>query len=186
MKALLRLGALALLVAQPQAQPGTQDDAAALADFARRVEAYAELHRCIEGPEPAIRVSADAAGILYAIESLGNRIRRARGTARPGDVFTPAIGGMIRRMIRDASEGRFAELLAIVQEDAPVIPAATVNGRWPSDFFPTMPVQVLWALPPLPDELEYRFIGRDLVLRDRYADVIVDVLPDAIPPITVP
>ena len=37
--------------------------------------------------------------------------------------------------------------------------AAAVNGRWPIGApLPTMPPDVLEALPPLPPELEYRFV----------------------------
>ena len=40
---------------------------------------------------------------------------------------------------------------------------------------------VLWRLPTLPDEVEYRFIGRTLALVDVRASLIVDLLPDALP-----
>jgi hypothetical protein len=43
---------------------------------------------------------------------------------------------------------------------------------WPS---------ILCALPPLPDELQYRFAGRTLILWDVHADLIVDLLPGALP-----
>jgi hypothetical protein len=36
----------------------------------------------------------------------------------------------------------------------------------------------------LPEELEYRFINRDLVLYDGHANLIVDFVRDAIPPTT--
>jgi hypothetical protein len=36
------------------------------------------------------------------------------------------------------------------------------------------------ALPPLPPELQYRFVGRDLILWDIHSGLIVDFLPDAI------
>ena len=43
-----------------------------------------------------------------------------------------------------------------------------------------MPADVIVALPALPDVLQYRFVGRDLVLVDIEADLIVDVLPRAL------
>ena len=61
------------------------------------------------------------------------------------------------------------------------IPAAKVNGKWPGPAMTVMPVTVLCQLPPLPEELEYRFVNRALVLWDAHADVIVDVMPDALP-----
>jgi len=40
---------------------------------------------------------------------------------------------------------------------------------------------LLEALPPLPVELQYRFIGRDLLLVDVEADLVIDILPNALP-----
>ncbi len=39
---------------------------------------------------------------------------------------------------------------------------------------------VLDALPRLPHELQYRFVGRDLVLVDTHADLVVDILRNAV------
>jgi hypothetical protein len=36
---------------------------------------------------------------------------------------------------------------------------------------------LLDVLPRLPEELEYRFVGRDLILRDVKANLIVDFIP---------
>jgi hypothetical protein len=38
---------------------------------------------------------------------------------------------------------------------------------------------VLAVLPALPEEVQFRFVGSDLVLVDIGADLIIDVLPDA-------
>jgi hypothetical protein len=44
-----------------------------------------------------------------------------------------------------------------------------------------VPPQLIRALPQLPPELQYRIVGRALVLWDHHADLIVDVLPGAFP-----
>ena len=44
-----------------------------------------------------------------------------------------------------------------------------------------MPPLILERLQRLPDNLEYRFMGRDLILRDSKANLIIDVLKDAVP-----
>jgi hypothetical protein len=49
-----------------------------------------------------------------------------------------------------------------------------------------MPPRLLAKLPVLPSGLQYRFVDRDLVLWDSQADLVVDIIPDAIPPLTVP
>ena len=45
----------------------------------------------------------------------------------------------------------------------------------------TVPPLILVNLPRLPDGLEYRFMGRDLILRDRDANLIVDFVSGAVP-----
>jgi len=42
----------------------------------------------------------------------------------------------------------------------------------------SMPPSLLLNLPRLPKELEYRFVGRELVLREIPANLIVDAIPD--------
>ena len=44
----------------------------------------------------------------------------------------------------------------------------------------TMPPSLLAVLPTLPKELEYRIIGKYLILRDVDAALILDVIPDAV------
>jgi hypothetical protein len=39
----------------------------------------------------------------------------------------------------------------------------------------------LSKLPQLPQELAYRIVGRDLTLKDTKAELIVDLIPNAIP-----
>jgi len=45
----------------------------------------------------------------------------------------------------------------------------------------TMPADVLKVLPKLEEEIEYRFIGRHLILLDPHAHVVVDLVPNAMP-----
>jgi hypothetical protein len=40
---------------------------------------------------------------------------------------------------------------------------------------------LLRKLPDLPPELEYRIVGRSLILRDVKANLIVDILRDVVP-----
>src|SRR5262249_5758905 len=46
---------------------------------------------------------------------------------------------------------------------------------------PRMPPRLIEALPPLPKQLEYDFVGRTLVLRDVDADLVVDFMANALP-----
>ena len=58
-----------------------------------------------------------------------------------------------------------------------------VNGPYPQGLpVTTVPPQVLDALPRLPvKDLEYRFVGRRLVLLDTRADMVVDYVDNALP-----
>lgn len=57
-----------------------------------------------------------------------------------------------------------------------------VNGIYPDAIAETnFPPTLLQQLPILPDELGYRIAGRDLVLVDRRANLVVDLLHEAIP-----
>jgi hypothetical protein len=44
----------------------------------------------------------------------------------------------------------------------------------------TMSPKLLLLLPDLPKDLEFRFVGRHLILRDARANMIVDKIPHAI------
>lgn len=56
-----------------------------------------------------------------------------------------------------------------------------VHDAYPEWATQAMPMILLLKLPPLPDDIEYRMIGRDLLLLDLRAGLIIDVLPGAIP-----
>ena len=70
---------------------------------------------------------------------------------------------------------------SIMDENVKFIPLK-VNQRYP-DAIPltSMPPDVLKALPGLPEEMEYRFVGDQLVLLDPHAHLIADFIPDALP-----
>lgn len=165
---------------------GKGQDAEVLADFERRVQAYIDLHRRLEGPLPPLKVSSNPFEIQQARDALGEAIRRARAGAKQGDIFTPPIAAVFRLLVKDGCRARFDELLAIVNEEVehPIVPPR-VNERWSATApFCLMPPDVLNALPSLPEELEYRFLNRDLVLYDGHANLIVDFIKDAIPSTT--
>ena len=47
----------------------------------------------------------------------------------------------------------------------------------------TVPGKLLKVLPELPENLEYRILGRHLILRDVSANLVVDFVRDAVPTI---
>ncbi len=153
-------------------------DAGTLATFARQVNAYADLRTSLEPGLPPLRVTAIPGEIDEAENALGDRIRRARAAARRGDIFTPTIQKQIKKMLRaEADKGTLASLF----DDNPGAFRFTVNGTYPKHKpVSTVPPNLLLLLPPLPDGMEYRFVGRDLILRDMKANIILDEVHHAI------
>lgn len=157
-------------------------DDAALAEFSAAVDAYVALHRQLEGPVPTIATSSDPDEIRRAIEALGAKIRGSRRTARAGDIFTPAVARVMRGRIDAGCGGDVDAVYTSAHDEAPRLRRPVVNGHWPGAAMTFMPPNVLCQLPTLPEELEYRFVNRDLVLWDAHADVIVDVMSGALKP----
>jgi hypothetical protein len=177
------LFALAVTAAPAAAagQPPAPGDDAAVQELTRRVTAYAELHRQLEGPVPTVKVSPDPGEIRRAMDALGAKIRKARATAKRGDIFTPEIAALVKQRIATGCGGDYETVHETAHDEMGPLPPAVVNGKWPGTGMTVMPVNVLCQLPALPEELEYRFVNRDLVLWDVHADVIVDVLRGALP-----
>jgi len=157
---------------------------AALTDFQKRVNAYAELHKKLAKGTTQLRETSDPAKINQAEAALAAKVQTARSEAKQGDIFTPDVRPIFRRLLAPelkGPEGR--DTKAILEDDAPPESAIPfkVNATYPeSQPLPTVPAGVLASLPTLPDPLEYRIIGRHLLLLDTASDVIVDYLPNAI------
>jgi hypothetical protein len=167
---------LAAVGASLSFMPQPPADDAAIAELSSHVDAYVALHRQLEGPVPTIRSSDDTDEVRRAVEALGRKIRSARGDVKPGNTFTPAVAALIRARIESGCGGDFDAVHEAAQDELPRTPRAVVNGHWPGPAMTFMPPRVLCQLPPLPEELEYRFLNRDLVLWDAHADVVVDVM----------
>ena len=86
-----------------------------------------------------------------------------------------------RRILTSLTPEDIQAVLSDREEGDPPPPShLQVNARWPERMpFNFVPPQLIAALPPLPPELEYRIIGRSLVLWDHHANLIVDFLPGA-------
>jgi hypothetical protein len=164
-------------------QEQSHRDRALVADFSRRVSAYVELHRRLEGPVPTVQVSSDPDQVQRAMAALAGRIRAERSRARQGDFFTPDVARVFRRLIAAACGGNFERAYEMAVEENPQLRSwrPRVNGAYLEAPHAMVSPQILCALPELPEELQYRFWVRDLLLWDYHANVIVDVLPNAIP-----
>ena len=154
--------------------------------FLQRVDEYVAMHRQLEGPLPREVVTADPESLFASKRALSAAIRTMRADARQGDIFSPAVARYFRVLVADSLRaGGVQNLLASIEEENTVHTPAAVNVEYPAGrSISMMPPCVLAALPPLPAELQYRFVGRDLILWDVHAGLIVDFVPDAVPETT--
>jgi hypothetical protein len=149
-----------------------------VADFEARVWAYVVLREELARGLPALAPTDRPEEIRQAVRALAKRIRVARAANREGDIFTPAISDVFKRALLD--EVRPGTCAAIM-DDNPGELQARINRRYPEGKpLSTVPPQVLAALPALPDDLQYRFAGRHLILLDTRASVVLDRIPSAI------
>ena len=167
------------------AEFASNNDAALAAEFKARVAAYMDLRARAAGDVTPLESRVDPAEIRSAEAELASRIRDARPGARHGDILTPAIRTYFRELLAPELAGEHGDdVRARLQDDAPAPGAVAleVGALYPSGTpFPTTPIAILQALPPLPRGLEYRIVGRDLVLLDQPANVIVDYMRNALP-----
>lgn len=150
--------------------------------FKKEVMEYARLHdRAARKVGP---VTSEAAQKALAAALIAHRRE-----ARQGELFTPDVQPLFRRLIDEQLKGpdTLAAQKAVVEgnpghdEDSPQV-VVKVNAPYPRGAArSTVPPSLLITLPVLPDCLNYLFVGRTLILVDAAAQVIVDFLPAAAP-----
>jgi hypothetical protein len=176
---LLFLCELALYAQQP-----VNPDTLVVQDFESRVADYVKLHKQVEAKLPALKPTDSPAAIAQHQAELASAIRAARPRARPGEIFTPKISAEFHRLIGMTMRGRnAARIRASLRRAEPVRPRIAINGAYPMRAgvpLQSTPPTLLLNLPQLPAEVEYRIVGRSLVLLDVKANLIVDFMPGAL------
>ena len=164
--------------------PAVNPNAAVMAEFKARVEKYAELHKNLAKGAATQKEETHAAQINAQKTALVAKIQAARASAKHGDIFSPEMRPIFRRLLAPelkGEDGRDAK--AILRDDAPAAGTVPfkVNAKYPENQpKPTMPANLLLNLPRLPEPLEYRVVGQHLLLLDTAADLIVDYILNAI------
>jgi hypothetical protein len=153
-----------------------------LRQYSGAISAYTHTHRsAVQQLQPSLPCGGPEAIVLRRDE-LAGYIRAARPAAREGDIFTPSVAFVLRKRLQDALA------LMPMPEDEGWQPAEQTEGStlavnealpWQHGTHRYQPL--LSVLPALPEELEYRLFGNDLVLLDVEARIVVDVLREAVP-----
>lgn len=165
--------------------PSVNPDAAALAEFKMRVDEYADMHKELAKGDAKPQQTADPAKISATKKALAARVQATRVTAKPGDIFTPAVQPVFRRLLSPELKGEDGQdAKAILKDDAPApgtVPFK-VNAKYPeSQPLPSVPANLLLTLPALPAPLEYRIVGKHLLILDMAADLVVDYMLNVMP-----
>ena len=161
------------------------NDAAAFKRFTVCVDEYVKLRNTIEKQLPALKNKEELPEMIAAHQqALARKIREGRPNAKTGDIFSSDIREAFRHVIRSVfqyPQTAAARATRRQQDTVKEVPLQ-VNGIYPDAVAETtFPATLLQKLPTLPDELAYRIMGRDLVLVDSKANLVIDLLHEALP-----
>ena len=143
-----------------------RQDTAAIVAFQRSADSYTFLHRQVErklGP------GATDAQMFAALQD-------ARASAKAGDLFATEIAGVLRTRIASTLRASNCVIPEGPGEDLRV---PRINQEMATAV--SLPECLSGVLPRLPEELQYRSVGKTLVLFDAHVNLVIDVLPDAFP-----
>lgn len=152
---IIAIGVLGIVLGSGLATAQTVEERArVLRDFSQNVANYAERYQCLDPVHAPVLEPSPR-------------------------IFTLPVGMVFRQLIaealQDRAPGTSMEGVANWPQHHPVVLAP-----FPADELVDFPAVLANALPVLPAPLDYRLIGRDLVMRDIQSDVIIGVLRDAV------
>jgi hypothetical protein len=164
-----------------QLTPRELRDYRAVSYFLKAVDSYVLSHRVVEPVPPDVMCLPD--GTVAAIDALAaNPIAPPR--PREGDIFASDVADAFRDRIAGAIRHygiNVWDLVSDMNEEEVTAPRAEVGEPMPSGVGDDSIAWLTAALPVLPETLEFRLVGRDLVLFDVTDNVVVDTLRVAVP-----
>jgi hypothetical protein len=151
-------------------------------EFFDHVRAYIKIHDAANARVPSLKDTSDPKEIAAREKALADQIRIERAGARQGDVFSPSAAKAMGVAVAEDFRPRSLRDQKAILSEVPVKVPPAINTDYPTTLpLATMPPTLLLKLPTLPEDLEYRFLGRHLILRDIKANLIVDFIPDVVP-----
>jgi len=155
-------------------------------DFLAHVNAYVKLRSRLQGTLPKMKATNHPDQLDDHQKALAAKILAARSDAKPGDIFTKSISDEFRERIGQELLGQDArQARQTIRQGDPVEFQVHVNQIYPATLpNTTVPPTLLLKLPKLPRGIEYRIVGRAFALLDVESRMIIDYIPDALPPNT--
>jgi hypothetical protein len=163
-------------VVDPQSAP--------LQEFQTRLDRYLALRSSLSGKLKPLSSTPNAAELVSRQEALASAMKAARMHAKRSDLVPWPAAQLIATIVRDDFKRRNPTAKMGVFDEVPAVKGASlINRTYPADAaLPTAPPLLLMNLPRLPDNLQYRFVGRDVVLLDGDLQLVVDYIPNVLPP----
>jgi len=172
--------ALSLGLATPL-QERVNPTAEAIAAFQKRIQTYLDLRKDLTKKIPEVKETGDPAKISAREKALGQAIATAREGSKPGEIFGD-LSSFLREIVAQDWQSRSPADQKAALSELPMNLKLTVNEPYPTTLpLATVPANLLARLPKLPEELEYRLVDRQLILRDRDANIVIDVLSGTAP-----
>jgi hypothetical protein len=169
----------------PAKKPASQavnPQAAAQAEFQKRTEAYLELREELAKKLEPLSPTASASDLQARQQALAAALTTARANAKQGDMIPLAVQEQIRKTVLADFKGRARAATRATLAEVPQGALPGINKTYPEDSaLPTVPALLLAKLPGLPDNLQYRFFGRHVVLLDGDTEIVVDYVRNCLP-----
>ncbi len=179
---LLALAAITIVasIGQASAAPNSRNSKV-VNEFDSRAKSYLEWRDKTAGNTPSATNSPEK--LDGERQALANKLRTARAGAKQGEIFTPQIAQYFRKQIAATLDGDKGHAIRVTLRNAePVKGKIQINQSYPENVpLQSTPPTLLLNLPELPKGLEYRILGRELVLLDTDANIVVDYVPNALP-----
>jgi hypothetical protein len=150
--------------------------------FLTAVDAYVvEHHRLFEPLDEGMMCLPE--DTIARLNALADVPREERKPPREGEIFTPDVANLFRRLLAAKVFGGEDSLgdPRTEMEKWDVVAPIRVNEPPPWEVDNVVQLPLLKDLPLLPEELEYQLVGRDLVLIDVPSNLVVDVIRAALP-----
>jgi hypothetical protein len=182
---LLCVGISMASTSSPHAQVASAvpDEADAIQQFEAAIAEYVAMRRRLADTVPRLAPNSTSVELNNASDAIAAAVQESRQNAGVGDLFVPPVAAMFKRKIDEAMRtANLRQALATIDDEEPTIRAPKIHLRFPAGSqLATTPASLLNLFPTLPQGLEYRIVGRNLVLRDVDAALILDYIPDLIP-----
>lgn len=163
--------------------PATKQEKALLKEYEKSVKQYVALRESVRKKLPPLSKDSTPEQISAYQKQFVDALRAQRSYAKQGYMFTPSVATYIRDLVKKEFKGadRVQVREVILEADTAGVPLK-VNYPYPETKELTqIPPTLLLTLPPLPKEVKYRFVTRNLLLVDTDNGLIIDYMTNALP-----